>query len=104
MPLPDDRLAQTRSQQGGTLFAKGRQGLAACATCHGVQAQHATLAPWLDAQHGAYLIKQLEDFKHGRRHNYSGAVMRSIAAKLTDEDIEALACYLASTALRQTPN
>ena len=102
MSLPDDPLAQRRFQQGATLFLKGRQGLAACATCHGVQGRHVILAPWLHAQHDAYLIKQLADFKHGRRHNDPDAVMRSIAAKLTDEDIEALARYLASTTLRQT--
>ncbi len=103
MPLPADPSAHKQSQQGATLFFHGRQSLDACTTCHGVEARHLPLSPWLDAQHHAYLVKQLQDFKHGRRHNDSDAVMRSIAAKLTDEDIEALARYLASTALRATP-
>ena len=99
--LPDDPAAQAQAQQGESLFFQGRQGLAPCAACHGPQARHMAQSPWLDAQHDAYLVKQLEDFKDGRRNNDPDAVMRSIAAKLTDADIEALARYLASATLRQ---
>ncbi len=100
LPAPVARLQQLPSQRGKTLFFKGREGLVACAECHGLQAQSQSLSPWLDAQHGAYLVKQLQDFKHGRRDNDPDAVMRTIASKLTDEDIEALARYLESTSLR----
>lgn len=100
VPLPDDGPSRTFYQKGAVLFHQGRDDLTACATCHGVQAEHLRFSPWLDAQHRKYLVKQLRDFKQGRRHNDQGAVMRSIAAKLTGDDIEALARYLASTTLR----
>ncbi|PON18239.1 hypothetical protein C2W62_09020 [Candidatus Entotheonella serta] len=61
LPAPVARLQQLPSQRGKTLFFKGREGLVACAECHGLQAQSQSLSPWLDAQHGAYLVKQLQD-------------------------------------------
>jgi cytochrome c553 len=100
IPLPNDVPSQTFYQKGAVLFHKGRDDLAACVTCHGVQAEHLSFSPWLDAQHRDYLVKQLRDFKQGRRQNDQDAVMRSIATKLTGDDIEALARYLASTTMR----
>jgi len=91
---------------GKELFTKGRasikgpantssgEGLPACITCHGVAS---TQAPWLYAQHGPYVVKQLKDFKSGERDNDGKGVMRAIASALSDEDMVAIAAYLTST-------
>jgi cytochrome c553 len=84
---------------GRTLFNKGRvdqgQGeLPACITCHGIAESP---APWLYAQHGRYLVKQLSDFKSGDRLNDEGAIMRNIALLLTEQDMSAIAGYMEVT-------
>lgn len=88
-----DQQAKTESQfqNGRQLYHQGRSGLTACASCHD-NAQD--LAPWLDGQHKSYLIKQLNDFKEGKRSNDAGGVMKKITSELTTDEIEALGTYL----------
>lgn len=69
-----------------------------CAACHGAaDPPEGLVPPRLFAQHERYLVKQLEDFREGRRGNDPGGVMRERAAGLDDAAIAALAAYLAST-------
>ncbi len=68
--------------------------IAACAGCHspngaGIPAQY----PRLSGQHGDYTVKQLTDFRDGKRGN--NAQMRDVAAKLNDREIKAVADYIA---------
>jgi cytochrome c553 len=68
-----------------------------CAACHGADGNGViALNPKLAGQHSDYLIKQLHDFKAGRRAN---AVMSGMVANLSDDDIKGLANYFAA----QTP-
>lgn len=46
-----------------------------------------------------YLLKQLKAYRSGTRRNDVGGVMRDIAARLTEEEILAVAQY--ATALRK---
>lgn len=89
---------------GAALFTGGREGVPACATCHGAAAgaPEGLVPPHLTAQHRAYLIKQLDDFAAGGRDNDPGGVMRTVAAALTEAEIDALADYLSQTP-RATP-
>jgi len=66
-------------------------GITSCASCH----DGAEAAPSLQSQHAGYLAKELDDLRSGARANDDG-VMRAIASKLSDADIEALSDYLAS--------
>jgi cytochrome c553 len=60
-----------------------------CAACHGADGNSAiTLNPKLAGQHPEYLLKQLNNFKEGKRAN---AVMAGMVANLTPEDMKALA-------------
>jgi cytochrome c553 len=68
----------------------------ACHDCHSAHPKHAFDAPWLEAQQPAYLIKELKDFRSGRRANDPDHAMRRVASVLSDDDIAALAAYLAS--------
>lgn len=66
----------------------------ACAACHspngaGLPAQY----PRLQGQHGEYTKAQLVAFRQGGRTN--SAQMTSIAANLSDKEIDALADYIA---------
>ena len=64
---------------------------AVCLACHGVDGNSAIPAnPKLAAQHPQYLIKQLQEFKNGKRNN---AVMKGFATTLSDDDMRNLAYW-----------
>ncbi len=65
-----------------------------CAACHGADGNSTiNLNPKLAGQHPEYLLKQLLNFKEGVRKN---AVMESIVANLTKEELQELAKFYAS--------
>lgn len=70
----------------------------ACQGCHGPSgAGNATAGyPQLGGQYTDYTIAQLKAFKSGERSNDDKMLMRSIVAKMTDAEIEAVAHYIAS--------
>ena len=76
-------------------LAKGEASFAgACAACHGADGNSGTpLKPILAQQHPQYLVKQLQEFKSGKRAN---AVMSGMAATLSDEDMKNVAYWLHS--------
>ncbi len=64
---------------------------ALCAGCHGVDGNSvAGTWPVLAGQHASYLVKQLRDFKSGKRTN---PIMQSIAGSLGDADMQDIAAY-----------
>jgi len=67
-----------------------------CASCHLGQA-NPTISETarIEGQHPNYVMKQLHDFRAGRRAN-DGGVMHQIAQGMTDADIEDLGNYFAS--------
>lgn len=74
--------------------AQGKTKSAACASCHGEDGNTETATfPRLAAQYEGYLIKALKDYKKGARKN---AMMNSIAASLSEEDMKDIAAYYAS--------
>ena len=67
---------------------------AVCAACHGADGNSAiAVNPTLAQQHPEYLVKQLQEFKSGKRNN---AVMKGFATMLTDEDMKNIAYRVAS--------
>lgn len=81
-----------------------------CIACHGPNGEGNAelLAPGLAGQSESYLIRQLWDFKNGRRGadpgDTAGAQMRPMVATLTDGDAVAdVAAYLASLPPNQPP-
>src|SRR5262249_21773335 len=73
------------------------RGLPACNACHGATAGGPIETPTLSRQSQDYLARQLQAFKSGDRNNDIYPRMRSIAAKLNDREIEALAAFYATT-------
>jgi cytochrome c553 len=71
--------------------------VAMCRGCHGIPHYRTAYpdvysVPKLGGQQAAYIVKALQDYKHGLRAH---ATMRSIAAVLTDEQVAAIAAYYA---------
>lgn len=65
---------------------------AVCAACHGADGNSGIPAnPKLAQQHPQYLVKQLQDFKSGKR---ASAVMKGFAAVLSDDDMKNIAAWL----------
>ncbi len=67
---------------------------AACAACHGADGNSGSPAnPKLAQQHPEYLVKQLQEFKSGKRAN---AIMQGMAAGLSDADMKNISAWLAT--------
>lgn len=67
---------------------------AVCLACHTVDGSRGLPAnPILKGQHPEYLVKQLHEFKSGKREN---AIMRGFASTLSDQDMVNVAAYYAS--------
>lgn len=85
-------------ERGRALYTGGdaERGITACMACHGPDGKGMNLAgfPVIGGQHAAYTKTQLEMFRSGGRNNDLNGMMRGIATKLTDEDIEILSQYL----------
>ncbi len=81
-------------------LAKGEAKYSAvCASCHGADGNSGTPAnPKLAGQHPAYLVKQLQEFKSGKR---ASAVMKGFAAVLSDEDMANIGAWLGAQKAKQ---
>jgi cytochrome c553 len=101
-PPPDLSLPTDTNEwkRGAALYREGdiASGIVRCGSCHDDGESTRLGAPLLEAQHAAYLAKQLRDWRSGARQNDSSRTMPAIAAKLSDLDISALATFLASQA------
>lgn len=76
----------------------GKAKSAACLACHGADGNSINPEwPSLAGQMQEYLVKQLQDFKSGARKN---AIMAGMVAPLSQQDMEDLAVYFASQALK----
>jgi cytochrome c553 len=72
------------------------RGLIACAGCHGPNGRGNPLAGYasIQGQHALYVANQLRAYRSGARGTDPNQMMRSIAALLSDEEIEAVASYV----------
>lgn len=65
-----------------------------CGACHAADGSRGSPAnPIIQGQHPEYLVKQLAEFKAGKRAN---AVMQGMAATLSDADMKNVAAFYAS--------
>jgi cytochrome c553 len=84
-------------KNGETLYRGGNRerGIPACIACHGPQAKGNGPAsyPALRAQHAVYTFSQLKAYADGNRSTPGNDIMQVIAAKLTEEEMRALASY-----------
>ena len=83
---------------GKTIYKGGNltKQVTACAGCHGPTGlgNPASNYPRVSGQHAAYIAKQLQDFKKGTRDNDNSSIMRDIAQRMSDKEIEAVSEYM----------
>lgn len=88
-------LAQTALAEGD--IEAGRDKSRLCVGCHGVAGiSNAPVYPNLAGQKEAYLISALRAYKSRDRQGGNAAVMWSLAAALSEDEIRNLAAYYAS--------
>lgn len=85
---PDDNPDLSRK---GAEAAAGRR----CASCHTDAYVGTKAVAGLAGQREEYLVKALHDYKSGQRSGGAGAAMAEVAYPLSEEEITALAHYLA---------
>ena len=82
---------------GENIFRAGikNKGVAACASCHGPSGHGIPdKYPRLNAQHSEYTLAQLNSFRLELRKNDPAGVMRTIAQKLTEQEMQSVADYI----------
>ncbi len=85
-------------EAGSKLYMGGDsdRGITACIACHGPRGNGTSLSnfPDISGQPAEYIASQLKLFRSGERANDLNGMMRDIAVKMTDEDIDILSKYL----------
>jgi len=87
-------------EEGRKLYRAGNPAtkMAACMACHGPAGKGMAAAgfPALSGQHAEYTVAQLKKWRSGERSNDGDTrMMRAVAARMNDREIEALASYIA---------
>ncbi len=103
-PPPAQEVDEELAERGEEIYFAGipEQDVASCAACHGPNGegirggQFAAVA----GQQEVYLRDALEAYKNEDRVSDRNRMMRDTAGRMTDEDIEAVAAYMASLTLR----
>ena len=97
-PLRGSSADASRAAAGKALFDDGNttSGLPACLGCYQTGAAGNERYPRLAGQHSAYTLQQMQAFKASTRNNDKGKVMRAVAERMTDDEMAAVAEYLAS--------
>ena len=83
--------------RGKTLVTTGGGGeTTACVICHGPVLKGIGATPPLAGRHAGYLVRQLYSLQDGSRSGPSVALMHNVVQRLTDDDMVAIAAYVAS--------
>ena len=81
---------------GKKYYAEGNPevGVPACSGCHNPDASGTDKYPHLAGQHAAYTYQQLKRFASSERENDRGLVMQSLAMRMTEQEMKAVAEYI----------
>lgn len=96
-PAPAAAKDKALAAQGEKIYRGGiaAMGVPACSGCHGPAGSGLPAQfPRLAGQHGEYIETQLKSFRNNERTNDSGKMMQTVAMKMSDKDIKAVAEYL----------
>ncbi len=98
LPISANSTPEDVVNTGKVLYTAGdaSRGLTACIACHGPRGNGTELSgfPKISGQHADYVKAQLLKFRDDSRENDMNAMMRDVAKKLTDADIETLSKYV----------
>jgi cytochrome c553 len=97
-PRPTGEAEPSKVKLGEKLYRSGNPaaGVPACAGCHGPTGAGNPGAsyPRIGGQHAVYAATQLRAYKSGARATDPNAMMRTITARLSEHEIDAVASYL----------
>jgi cytochrome c553 len=82
--------------KGEALVTTGGGKTVACGTCHGATLQGLGDVPAIAGRHPNYVVRQLWNMQNGDRAGTSAALMRPVVEKLDNDDMLAIAAYVAS--------
>lgn len=84
-------------KRGRSIATTGANGLAiACVTCHGPKLAGVDSIPRLAGRFPTYIVRQLVAFRTGARSTPSSQRMKAVVARMSIEDMIAVAAYAAS--------
>ncbi|HYM36472.1 MAG TPA: c-type cytochrome [Steroidobacteraceae bacterium] len=83
-------------KRGEQLVMSGGGTTTQCTICHGLDLKGLGLVPSLAGRSPSYIVRQLYDFKNGARVGANSALMMSVVANLTIDDMIAIAAYTSS--------
>ncbi len=94
---PGEAADKKLADVGKLIFFDGNEesGVPACVGCHQPQGAGHLIYPRIGGQHTVYVTQQLKNFASGDRSNDVSRFMRVLAKRLTDEEINSVAAYLA---------
>jgi cytochrome c553 len=82
--------------KGKELATTGAGQTVPCGICHGPTLQGLGDVPGIAGRHPNYIVRQLWNMQNGERVGTSAALMQQVVAKLSVDDMLALAAYSAS--------
>jgi len=92
------------AKQGEKLYRGGdaSKGVPACIACHGPSGlgNNAAGYPRIGGQHAQYIIAQLNNYASGQRKTDPNQMMRNVASRLSDDQMQAVASYLEGLVVR----
>jgi len=92
--VPTDSIAK-----GEALATTGGGGKTVpCGICHGPTLQGLGDVPAIAGRHPNYIVRQMWNMQNGERIGNSAALMRQVVEKLSNDDMLAIAAYVASRA------
>jgi cytochrome c553 len=84
-------------KRGAELVTTGSRGKTLpCAICHGPELKGLGLVPSIAGRSPSYIVRQLYDIKNGTRAGASAQLMKDVVARLTLDDMIAIAAYTSS--------
>lgn len=97
-PRQIGKAAADQASAGEALYRAGNSetGVVACMACHGPAGSGNPQAnfPAIAGQHAAYVEKALKDFRDGKRTNDASSMMQGVVARMSDEEMAAVAQYI----------
>jgi cytochrome c553 len=83
-------------QKGAVLVASGGNKTVPCGICHGPDLNGLGPVPAIAGRSPSYIVRQLWDIQRGTRRGTWSALMTPVVEKLTQDDMLAIAAYVAS--------
>ena len=96
-PVPGKAGDPALVAEGSKIYEQGisAKGVDDCLQCHEAGGKGAGLYPKVSGQHAAYTFKQMRAFITHARRNDKNDVMHDVAEKMSEQEIRAVAEYLA---------